>query len=338
MNHSTFKFPNYPYYIGWAITNKCNLRCLHCNMSSGSENKNELTTSEAKEFIDEIALNKASYILFTGGEPLLRKDFFEISSYATKKGIKIGVTTNGTLVNEHIAMNELCKFQLVRVSLDGSTAKIHDHLRNQAGVYDSALKSIKLLCNLGIKTSVVTAVSHLNLNDLPNLASLLIELGVSTWCISLFAPSGRGENIKEVMLNAEEVKNLILLLTKFKNDLGLRISTDLPYSVLLSDPNSVTQNSKQVSYCPAGITQVMIFSDGNISPCFDLPLICGNVRNGGLKDAWNDSKVFQTLRNKEAIKGKCAECELLYTCGGGCRAIPYILSGDYLGDDILCWK
>lgn len=327
---------SYPYTIGWGITNKCNLQCKHCNMNSGKNLENELTFEESCKLIDEFAKKNIKNICFTGGEPLTRLDFFDICEYAISKGIYVCVTTNGTLITDEMIHEHFYKFQLVRVSIDGAFPEQHDDFRNQSGVYDKAINSIKRLLKNGCNVGVVTCVSKLNFSYLEVIAKNIAELGVKKWFLPLLSPSGRGKNIEDFALSPSEVKNFLLTINEFKKKYDLQIGVDIPYAVLLAE----TQFKSNIIYgnCAAGNTQIMIFPNGDISPCFAMKLKCGNVRDDLLEDIWLNSSIFNDFRNKKLIKGKCGQCEYLMQCGGGCRAVPYIATGDFLNEDNVCWK
>ena len=323
---------NYPFSVGWAITNKCNLRCKHCNMSSGEELKNELTQEECYSIIDELSHENVQKIGFFGGEPLMRNDFFNIASYAIKKGIFVTFTTNALLINEKMIEEELYKFELVRVSLDGPTPETHEFIRNLPGSFKKTIENIKKMVNSGINVGVVTCISRRNINYIEEMIELLEKLKVKSWFIPILAPMGRGSNLKEQVLSPKEVGNLLVKIEKFTEKTNFLINLDLPYSVLLKNKNNNIKAS-----CPAAITELVIFANGDVSPCCEIPIMGGNLRNNTIKDIWNNSKVFNDFRNRSLIKGKCQGCKFIKNCGG-CRANAYIKYGDYLQGDDICWK
>lgn len=325
---------NYPYSIGWAITNKCNLRCIHCNMDSGNKLGDELTKDECFKIIDELNSKKVQRICFFGGEPLIRKDFFDIANYAIEKGIFVNFTTNGLLINDDMINNELYKFDLIRVSLDGPTPETHEYIRNLKGSFKKTVQNIKKMTDYGIKVGVVTCISHKNLNYIDEMINILKKLNIKSWFIPILSAKGRGKNIKSEILSSNEIKDLILKLEDIvKNDnINFTINLDLPYSVLLNGTNKNIMAS-----CPAAITEMVIFANGDASPCCEIPSMGNNIRKESITKIWNDSKLFNDFRNKNLIKGKCENCKFLKNCGG-CRANAYIKYGDYLQGDDVCWK
>ena len=328
---------SYPYTIGWGITNRCNYSCKHCNMDSGVAYEDELSYKEACLIIDEFVNNDVKNICFTGGEPFSRTDFLDICEYAIQKGLFVCVTSNGSLITENMINNHLYKFQLIRISLDGVNAEQHDYFRNKKGAYKKAVNSIKLLVNSGCNVGVVTCVSKLNFNNLEEIASLISSMGVKKWFLPLLSPSGRGANIQDLSLEPLEVKEFIIKISSFQKKYNLQIGVDLPYAVMLNDKR-FADDSLIYGNCAAGITQIMIFPNGDVSPCFAMKINCGNVRSNSISDIWLHNDVFVKFRDKSLLKGKCRECEFLRQCGGGCRAVPFIRDNDFLGEDTICWK
>lgn len=324
----------YPFSVGWAITNKCNMHCIHCNMDSGKALNNELSTEECFKIIEELNLNKVQKICFFGGEPLVRNDFFKIANYAIKKGIFVSFTTNGLLINENMIEKELYKFELIRVSLDGPTPETHEFIRNLKGSYNRTINNIKKMIEKGINVGVVTCISHKNLDYIEEMVSLLEKLKVKRWFIPILSAAGRGSDIEKEILSPEEVKDLLIKLEKITKNkyIGFSINLDLPYSILFK-----CKNNKIKASCPAAITELAIFANGDVSPCCEIPIMGGNLRNESISEIWNNSEVFKNFRNRNLIKGKCEKCEFLKNCGG-CRANAYIKYGDYLQGDDVCWK
>lgn len=331
---SNIQVSYYPFSVGWAITNQCNLHCKHCNMNSGKKSSDELTVEECCRIIDELAKENVQKIMFSGGEPLTRNDFFEIVDYAISKGIFVSLTTNGLLLNSKIIEQQFYKFELVRVSLDGANSFSHEYLRNQSNLFERTVNNIKLLVSYGIDVAVVTCVSKVNISELEEIAKLLKKLKVKKWFLPLLSPAGRGMNIKDKSLSPLQVKDFLLNVSKIVNEYDLDVRLDIPYSILIPE---ISDKQKQLESCPAAITEMMIFANGDVSPCCQVPIIGGNYKKDNIKKVWKSAKIFVDFRNKSKIKGNCGKCEHLLSCGG-CRANAYIKYGDYLEGDDLCWK
>lgn len=322
----------YPYSVGWAITNRCNLRCVHCNMNSGDALNNELKTEDCIKIIDKLAENKVQRITFFGGEPLVRKDFFQIADYAYNKGIFINMTTNALMITEEMIKKELYKFDMVRVSLDGPNAETHEFIRNKKGAFDETIKRIKMLVKNGIDVGVVTCISHRNLKYIKEMITLLEELKIKRWFLPLLSSAGRGSSISKEVLTPLEVKQFLIDIQNLTANSSFTVNLDIPYSILLKK-----QNKNVTAACPAAISELVIFANGDVSPCCQVPVIAGNVLEKDIYEIWNNSDVFKNFRDRSLVKGKCGNCKFLMNCGG-CRANAYIKYNDYLEGDDVCWK
>ncbi len=322
----------YPYSIGWAITNRCNLHCIHCNMNSGIALNNELKMADCVRIIDRLAANKVQRITFFGGEPLARKDFFQIANYAYNKGIFINMTTNALMITKEMIKKELYKFDMIRISLDGPDAATHEFIRNKKGAFEETIKRIKMLVENGIDVGVVTCVSHRNLKYIKAMVFLLEELKIKRWFLPLLSSAGRGSSISKEVLTPLEIKQFLIDIQKLTENSSFTVNLDIPYSILLK------KHAKHViAACPAAISELVIFSNGDISPCCQVPVIAGNVLEKDIYEIWNNSDVFKNFRDRSLIKGKCGHCKFLMNCGG-CRANAYIKYNDYLEGDDVCWK
>lgn len=332
MNDMIIKTSSYPYSIGWAVTNKCNLRCIHCNMNSGDMLNNELSLEESYTLLDELSKNHVQKITFFGGEPFMRKDFLQIVDYAFKKGFFLNVTTNSLLITDDIIKNDLYKFELVRVSLDGPNAECHEFIRNKKGSFEKTINNIRKMIEQGIDVGVVTVISHKNIKLLKEMIELLKDLKIKQWFLPLLSTAGRGSSLDYLTLNPLEVKEFLIEIDNLTKDVPFIVNLDLPYNVLLK-----CRNPRLKASCPAGITEAAIFANGDVSPCCEIPVIGGNIREDSIYNIWNHSKVFVEFRNRGLVKGKCGECPFLMNCGG-CRANAYIKYLDYLEGDDVCWK
>lgn len=322
----------YPYSIGWAITNRCNLRCVHCNMNSGDALNNELKTDDCIRIIDKLAANKVQRITFFGGEPLIRKDFFQIANYAYNKGIFINMTTNALMITEEMIKKELYKFDMIRVSLDGPNVETHEFIRNKKGAFEETIKRIKMLVENGIDVGVVTCISHRNLKYIKEMVSLLEELKIKRWFLPLLSSAGRGSSISKEILNPLEVKQFLIDIQNLTENSSFTVNLDIPYSILLKK-----HNKNITAACPAAISELVIFANGDVSPCCQVPVIAGNILEKDIYEIWNNSDVFKNFRDRSLVKGKCGNCKFLMNCGG-CRANAYIKYNDYLEGDDVCWK
>ena len=335
-----------PTTVIWEITRNCNLRCMHCFSNSGNQGSNELKINEIKKIIDDLAKRKIFYIDFTGGEPLLRPDIFEILNYTSGKKISFSLSTNGYLVNEEIV--ELLKrtnvFQ-VQISIDGID-KVHDRFRGVNGSFQQALKAIRLLKDAEIGVTISTTANKTNLNQISNIIDLAMNIGATAFKTTLFMPVGRGKsNQPSLNLERDDVRRLAILMKEKGAEVKgrLRLYTNSTYPWLLEERGCAAptwMRSDNIS-CAAGNSSIFVTSDGNVVPCpFLRELTMGNLLRDSFNQIW-ESNVLDTFRllRPEDLKGKCGNCEYNgFECYGGCRAAALAYNGDILAEDPFCYK
>ncbi|MDP2841838.1 MAG: radical SAM protein, partial [Candidatus Methanoperedens sp.] len=199
-----------PRLIAWELTNACNLACIHCRASAIKEpTPDELSTVQAKHFVDELVEYKPIIIL-TGGEPLLRADVYDIASYATGRGLRVVLATNGTLLTPDIARRlKDVGIQRVSISIDGATAKTHDAFRGETGAFEGALGGIEILKKEGLGFQINTTITKRNLDEIPRIYDLALELKASALHIFLLVPTGRGEDIVEDEIPPDEYERVL---------------------------------------------------------------------------------------------------------------------------------
>ncbi len=342
--------PGAPFQVVWDVTYACNLRCKHCYAIAGKALSDELTTDEALDTIDKLDRLGVTIIAFSGGEPLVRKDFFELASYAAEKGIYVAVATNGTMINEETAKKlKECGVGYVQVSLDGMK-DTHDSFRGINGVFDKTLEGIKNCVKQGLFVSVSMTVTKMNYHDVKAVVDLCEELRVNWFMHYNFIPVGRGREIVELDLSPEEREELLRFLYEKNYTSGLSLLSTAPQfarialqcqgSIIpthfynINAHNRLRQLAEFIGGCGAGRFYFAIKANGDIQPCVFFPLKVGNVREDDLEKLWRENKVFEELRNKDIIES-CGNCNYRYVCGG-CRARAYNYFGDYLKPDPGC--
>ncbi|MFH1995033.1 MAG: radical SAM protein, partial [Nitrospinota bacterium] len=201
-----------PRLVFWEITKGCNLRCLHCRaVPEETLSKEEFSTEEAYKLIDDIVAFSNPILVLSGGEPLYRKDIFDIARYAISKGLRVSLATNGTLVDEEMAKRIAdTGFARVSVSFDGAIAATHDKFRGIEGSFDKAISAMKFMRNAGVSTQINTTVAKHNYLELPQMIDLALELGVAALHTFLLVPVGCGVEIAEdQMLEAEKYEEVL---------------------------------------------------------------------------------------------------------------------------------
>ncbi|HWR30633.1 MAG TPA: radical SAM protein, partial [Negativicutes bacterium] len=282
--------------VVWNITSQCNLKCRHCYIeATESANENEMTTEEGKAFIDDLAEMKVPVLMFSGGEPLVRPDLFELAAYAVEKGLRIVLSTNGTLIDEFTA--QLIKeagFQYVGVSIDGCE-EIHDEFRGEKGAFAAAIAGIRAAKAAGNRTGVRFTLNSINKQDLPAVMELIEEEKVDRFCMYHLVYAGRGSDMKKLDLSTEEKQNVAQFLIEKTLDFDRRgveleiLTTDnhadglylLDY-IAKTNPGRVDEVRQLLEMhggCSAGDRMANVDYLGNVHPCqFWSDMILGNVR------------------------------------------------------------
>jgi heme b synthase len=343
--------------IAWELTRSCNLLCAHCRASSTQGIfEGELTTAVCLHLIDDIAEIGKPILILSGGEPLLRPDFFQIASYAAGKGLRVAVGTNGTLVTEDIA-TKLKKVPVSRVavSIDFPKPQLQDKFRGKAGAFKAALEGIALLHQTGIEIQINSTITRLNMKYLNELLDLAIKSGAAAFHPFMLVPTGRGKGLENVAMSPEEYEQTLNWVYERQKELGSSIffkPTDAPHyqrvvrqkateSKVRPDFSSEKQGSRKNAMnsmsrgCLAGISFCFVSHRGDVQGCGYLDVKAGNVRDASLKQIWRDSTLFGELRDLSNLKGKCGVCEYKSICGG-CRARAYESTGDYLQAEPYC--
>jgi heme b synthase len=343
-----------PRLIAWEITGRCNLRCVHCRASANLEpDPEELTTEEIQATLDNIATFAHPILILTGGEPLLREDVFEIASHATERGLRVVLGTNGTLLTPQIARRLLASgVKRVAISIDCAYSEEHDGFRGVPGAFEEAMRGIEACKEVGLPFQINTTVTRRNLRDLPRISEMAVDLGAVAHHIFLLVPTGRGKVIEEEEIPPEEYEGVLNWMYDVQKAAlegkggGIKMkATCAPHYVRVIQERSreegidVTRGREGLdamsSGCLGGTGFCFISRKGEVHPCGYLPVEAGNLRERSFREIWESSPLFQDLRDRRKLKGKCGHCEYKVTCGG-CRARAYAQSGDWLGEEPYC--
>ena len=318
----------------WNVTNICNLKCRHCYASSGLfKTQSELTTEEAYALIDDLKNLGVKILIFSGGEPLLREDIFELAKYARRKSLKTILSTNGTLINDDIGRRiKDSGLSYVGVSIDGAKER-HDWFRGVNGSYEKAVEGLKIMKELGIKTGIRFTATKYNFEDLKSVIELLEELNIPRICVYHLIPSGRGLNLVEWDLNHSQKRMMMrfLLDKAFEwREKDAEIETvgspeDGVYAYLLLKKIDDDLAKCALSYLmrrggdPSADRLINIDYLGNVHPNqFWWDYTMGNIREKSLEEIWfNTDGFLDKLRGKyKYVKGKCARCPFKEVCSG----------------------
>lgn len=352
-----------PFLVVWNYTRLCNLRCEHCYEDAGPRAaEDELTTEEAKRVIDEFEEAGVVAIAFSGGEPLLRQDIFEVAGYAKRKGFFISVATNGTMITREFAGRMKGIFDYVEISLDGFE-EAHDRFRGVPGSWRRACEGIRNCVAEGLDTCVAMTATRYNLEEIPKLVDFVEhELGARRVIVFNYVPVGRGKDIVDQDLSPGERRELLRYLylrmmgsthklicystapqysaisLEFARggqaDLGV-VATHFTNEAAMRALRGRTESLADfLGGCGAGRLYCGLEPNGDIIPCVFMPIKLGNIRRDRLRDVWHSSELLWKLRDRDALKG-CGACEYRYVCGG-CRARAYGYYGDVQAPDPGC--
>jgi radical SAM protein with 4Fe4S-binding SPASM domain len=348
--------------VFWNLTDRCNLSCTHCYSKSGPgrTTEGELTTSEALGVIDNLADMGVPLILFTGGEPLLREDIWDLARHARDRGLKMAISTNGTLITPGVARQITeCGIEYAGISLDGATAATHDRFRNSPGAFTQTIAAFSACHEAGLRCGVRVTLTRENATELGALVDLALSLGASRFCLYWLVPAGRGsDSYARLQLDSDEVtKALTLLYRKAKetNPVTMEFLTvDAPQDCIhllasmekdgsedLTDARELLASLK--GGCSAGTRVANIDAHGNVFPCqfARLPeFFVGNIRDRPFSTLWADpdNPSLVLFRKKDApFGGRCGPCSHRELCGGGCRVRAYAASGDFFAEDPFCY-
>lgn len=334
--------------VAWETTRNCNLSCLHCRASATSgPYSGELDTQAAFNLLDQIAVVGSPIVILTGGEPLLRKDIFDIAAYGTARGMRMVMAPNGTLLNEELAYKLVeSGIQRISISLDGADPERHDRFRGVPGAFKSALAGIEHAKKAGIEFQINTTITKTNLDQIPLILKLAESLGAAAHHIFLLVPTGRGKYIVDQEIDAQEYEKTLNWFYDQRNRTSLQLkATCAPhyYRILRqrakADGQTVSFESHGLDAvtrgCLAGTGFCFISHTGIVQPCGFLDVNCGDVTKEPFDHIWRHSGVFKTLRDTHQLKGKCGRCEYRRVCGG-CRARAYEATGDFMEPEPLC--
>ncbi|WP_240376967.1 TIGR04053 family radical SAM/SPASM domain-containing protein [Bacillus piscicola] len=348
-------FNENPFIVIWEVTRACELKCLHCRAEAQyRRDPRELTFAEGKNLIDQIYDMDNPVFVFTGGDPLMRRDLFDLAEYAVQKGVRVSMTPSATPLVTKEAIEKAKEVGLSRwaFSLDGPNAAIHDHFRGTSGSFDLTMNAIRYLHELDIPVQINTTVSRYNVDHLEEMAVLVEEVKAVLWSVFFLIPTGRGK--MDDMISPDEHEDVL----NWLYDVSKRSSFDVKTTEAHHYRRVSLQRKKQekdtgerpvpagslyagsaVGRAPKGIRDgngfLFISHTGDVYPSGFLPIACGNVRKTPLADIYRHHPVFQELRNPDLYKGKCGVCEFRRVCGGS-RARAYAVTGDYLESEPAC--
>ena len=315
-------------FIGWGITEKCNLTCPHCYSAATKTAPSELSTDECRKIVEQLARADVEYIGWTGGEPLLRKDLEELITCAGKAGIKSSITTNGVLLTQKRAdaIRE-AGVEAIQISLDGSTVERNKAMRlATAKQFESVIKSIGFCHDNSISVHMAMLLGQENLDDARNFVQLAESLGVSSVRFCAYVPWGGGKspNVQKRLGFTERLCDLKHIVEDLQDNDSTTVMFDPGFGPLPSD--------YFFHKCISGVQTFYVGSTGDVYPCtalLDDQFKVGNLRKRTIQQLLDDPKMTRISDyDRSQIDGHCSDCRHHSVCRGACRGITYAHTGD----------
>ena len=344
--------------VVWNCTKQCNLSCIHCYANASNQRSaEEMDTASGKAFIHDLVEFGVPVILFSGGEPLLRDDLFELASLAREQGIRVTLSTNGTLITEEIADRiRNIGFTEVGISLDG-VESTNDRFRGKKGAYQAAIKGIRNCVALGLRVSLRLTITRFNYQEIPVIFRLVEEEDIDRVCFYHLAYSGRGNSLQEEDISHSQTRSVVDVICEHTLDLHRR---GLPKEVLTvgNHADGVYLYLKLKGQDKQRATKVMdllrtnggnnsgikigaVDDQGEVHPDqFWWHYSLGNVLQRKFGDIWTDTSepLLRGLKNRKGLlKGRCAQCRYLDLCNGNLRVRAEAVFGDVWAEDPACY-
>ena len=340
----------------WNFTNRCNLSCLHCYSKAGLDAVDTLTTKIIMDTLPKLKENGVKFIIFSGGEPLTRKDIYDIADQAKELGIITYLSTNGLYIGKNNAKKILDTFNYVGISIDGSE-EIHDHFRGLKGSFRESLKAVQLLNSFNqTKVGIRFTMTKDTIKDLPFIFELAEKEKIPKVYISHLVYSGRGlDNLKMDITKEQRKEAVDFIINKafyyHENNIDIEIVTgnmEMDAIVFLEKfaqkypdlKDEMENRLKRWGGNSAGRKLLNINSEGDIKPDPFFPQTVGNILKEDFSDIWtkNPSKLLIDLRkHPREISGKCETCEYLDICNGGSRSRAWAIYDNLWAEDPSCY-
>jgi radical SAM protein with 4Fe4S-binding SPASM domain len=301
-----------PTVVHWLCTYRCNSNCVYCEASANEVACRELATSEIISVLDDLQAMRVRRFFVTGGEPLVRKDLFDVLDAAKRRGMTVSLITNSLLWEKFREPIRKAGLSSIWTSVDG-LEDTHDRNRGVAGAYETTLEAIRFYRKIRIPLREVNTLVHPgNIDELPELQESLRDAGVNRWRLALALPVGRASD-NSWALAPDQISALFRYVERTRSDYDVELSEELGY---LGCMDTTTRNSPFI--CPSGLSFCVIMPDGHVLPCqvvYDTRYSEGNVRDEPFRQIWKTG--FERFR-KVKLEGDCATCVHRKACSGGC--------------------
>ena len=333
-------FAERPFILFWEVTRACALACKHCRaIAQPKAHPEELNHEEALALVDEIAELAPPMLVLTGGDPMMRRDIFDIIERAAARGLRVALSPAATNRLLHTDFHKLRAAGVVSMSLslDGATQETHDAFRGVPHTFERTLQAARMAKEAGIQLQINTTISRSTLPELEGFVDILKEIKPDVWSVFLLVPTGRAT--LEELPGATELEALWSRLLELRSELPFAIKTTEGHhyrrALMQAARSSGAPAPRHMVPTRDGKGVAFISHVGEIQPSGFLPLTAGNVRTDKLADIYRSHPLFVQLRNDDALGGKCGRCEYRRMCGGS-RARAYGSCGDMMAAEPLC--
>ncbi|MFU8771881.1 MAG: TIGR04053 family radical SAM/SPASM domain-containing protein [Anaerolineales bacterium] len=345
-----------PFTIAWEVTRACAFACKHCRADAQHRpDPRELTTEEGYQLIDRLAEFGSPILIFTGGDPMMRRDLFDLIAYASQKGLRCSLTPTATALPtvERLAKAKESGIRRIALSLDAPSSDVHDEFRQVSGSWDRTMRILHNANSVGLSVQVNTTVSTFNVNLLSAMVPFIKEVDAVQWSLFFLVPTGRAQ--VKYMISPQQHEYVFNWLYDLSQQAPFDIkATAAPMyrRVAIQRKRQEQGGDQSVTFQGAGFQYadglhrptkgvndgngfLFISHLGQIMPSGFLPIDCGNIRQQDIVEVYRHHPVFIDLRSYEKLKGKCGWCDYRDVCGGQ-RGRAYGVTGDYLETDPAC--
>jgi radical SAM protein len=350
-------FDTAPFTIAWEVTRACAFACKHCRADAQHHpDPRELNTVESFQLVDRLAEFGSPILIFTGGDPMMRRDLFDLIAYATQKGLRCSLTPTATALPtvERLVKAREAGIRRIALSLDAATPEVHDQFRQVQGSWERTMRILHNANQVGLSVQVNTSVTTFNVDRLQDMVPFIEEVDAVQWSVFFLVPTGRAQI--RWMISAERHEQVFNWLYDLSGDAPFDIkATAAPMyrRVAIERKKAAREDDQPVSFQGAGFQYadglnrptkgvndgngfLFISHIGEIEPSGFLPVSAGNVRTHDVVDVYRNSALFRDLRDYSKLKGKCGICDYRDVCGGQ-RGRAYGVTGDYMQTDPACF-
>jgi MoaA/NifB/PqqE/SkfB family radical SAM enzyme len=344
--NSRFSYDSAPMRLYWEITRACDLACRHCRAEAHPDaDPSELSTAEGLRLLQGVAAfgSPLPHVVLTGGDPLKRRDLWDLIAHARGLGLAVSVSPSGTplVTPEAIRRLKAAGVDAISLSFDGSTAERHDAIRMVPGCFDRTIDAARVAVETALPFQVNTLVCQETLDDVPALYPLVKDIGAARWSLFFLVTVGRGTVLTPI--SADDCEKLFEWLADRAMGQGGPIvtTTEAPHfrRILMQRARGGDGGGRRPPAHGVGIRDgngiMFISHTGEVYPSGFLPIVAGNVREQDPVSIYRDSPVFTELRRPELFEGRCGRCEFRGPCGGS-RSRAFAATGRVLAEDPLC--